>query len=80
MIEDSGARLFTKNVEKGPRRDRGDAAAAERRLTLVVAAVADRGQADDQSAAKVSNPRADHDAVFPPSDAHFHERPGVRKC
>lgn len=56
--------------------DGWDAAAAERRLTLVVTAVADRGQADDQPAAEVADARADHRSVFPPRDAHFDERSG----
>ena len=68
--------LFTENVQEGPSSDGGDAAAAERRLALVVAAVSDRRQADDQPAAKIPDPRADHRPVLPPSDAHFDERSG----
>lgn len=56
--------------------DGRDAAAAERHLTLVEAAVADRGQADDQPAAEVPDACADHRPVFPPCDAHFDERSG----
>lgn len=75
--DDSGAaRWFTENVEERSGGDGWDAAAAERRLTLVVTAVADRGQADDQPAAEVADARADHRSVFPPRDAHFDERSG----
>lgn len=52
------------------------AAAAEGRLALVVAAVADRGQADDQPAAEVADACADHRPVFPPRDAHLDEWSG----
>lgn len=63
-------------MEESSGRDGWDAAAAERRLTLVVAAVADRGQADDQPAAEVADACADHRPVFPPRDAHFDKRSG----
>lgn len=66
-------------MQEGPGGHRGDAAAAERRLALVVAAVADRGQADDQSAAKVPDAGVYHHAVFPPSDTHFDEGSGGEK-
>lgn len=63
-------------MEESSGGDGWDAAAAERRLALVVAAVADRGQADDQPAAKVADACADHCPVFPPCDAHFDKRSG----
>lgn len=61
-------------MEESSGGDGRDAAAAERRLALVVAAVAHRGQADDQPAAEVTDARADHHAVPLPCDAHFDER------
>lgn len=60
-------------MQEGPRSGGGDAAAAERCLALVVAAIADCRQTDDQSAAKISDPCIDHHAVFPPRNAHFDE-------
>lgn len=63
-------------MEESSGGDGRDAAAAERRLTLVVAAVADRGQADDQPAAEVADACVDHLPVLPPRDAHFDERSG----
>lgn len=68
-------------MQVGPSSDGGDAAAAKWRLALIVAAVADRGQTFDQSAAEISYPRIDHYAIFPPSNTHFNEgsRWGKRK-
>ena len=63
-------------MQEGPGGDGGDAAAAERRLALVVTAVDHRRQTDDQPAAEIPDPRADHRPVLPPSDAHFDERSG----
>lgn len=65
--------FFTENVQEGPGGGRGDVAAAERGFALVVAAVANRRQANDQSAAEIPDPSADHRPVFPPSDTHFDE-------
>ena len=78
-VKSRAAGLVTENVQEGPGSHRGDAAAAERRLALVVAAVADRGQADDQSTAKVPDAGVYHHAVFPPSDTHFDEGSGGEK-
>lgn len=66
-------------MQEGPGGDGGDATAAERCLTLVVAAVADRRQTDDQPAAEVSDPRVDHCPIFPPSNTHFDEGSGGEK-
>lgn len=71
--------LLTENMQEGPSSDSGDAAAAERCLTLIVATIADRRQANNQSAAKISDPRIDHDPVFPPSNTHFDKRSGREK-
>lgn len=65
--------FFTENVQEGPGGGRGDVAAAERGFALVVAAVANRRQANDQSASEIPDPRVDHRPVFPPSDTHFDE-------
>lgn len=65
--------FFTENVQEGPGGGRGDIAAAERGFALVVAAVANRRKANDQSAAEIPDPRVDHRPVFPPSDTHFDE-------
>lgn len=66
-------------MQEGPGSDCGDAAAAEWRLTLIVAAITDCRQADDQSAAEISDPCVDHYPVFPPSDTHFDEGSGGAK-
>lgn len=66
--------VFTENVQKGPGSGRGDVAAAERGFALVVATVANRRQANDQSASEIPDPRVDRRSVFPPSDTHFDER------
>lgn len=66
----------TENVEERSGADGPGAAAAERRLALVVAAVADRRQADDQPAAEVTDACVDHRPVLLPRDAHFDERSG----
>lgn len=66
-------------MQEGPGSDWGDAAAAERRLTLVVAAVADSRQADDQPTAEITDPCIDHYPVFPPSNTHFDEGSGGGK-
>lgn len=63
-------------MEESSGADGRGAAAAERRLALVVAAVADRRQADDQPAAEVTDAGVDHRPVLPPRDAHFDERSG----
>lgn len=63
-------------MEESSGADGRGAAAAERRLTLVVATVADRWQADDQPAAKVTDACVDHHPVFPPRDAEFDKRSG----
>lgn len=60
-------------MQEGPGGGRGDIAAAERGFALVVAAVANRRKANDQSAAEIPDPRVDHRPVFPPSDTHFDE-------
>lgn len=61
-------------MKVGPRSDWRDAAAAQWCLTLVVAAVADCRQTDDQPAAKIPNTCADHNSVFPPSYTHLDKR------
>lgn len=66
-------------MQEGPGSDWGDAAAAEWRLTLVVAAITDCWQTDDQSTAEISDPRIDHYPVLPPSNTHFDERSGGEK-
>lgn len=76
MFSRSERATVTENVEEGSGADGRGAAAAERRLALVVAAVADRGQADDQPAAEVTDACVDHHPVLPPRDAHLDERSG----
>lgn len=71
-----GDERLTQDVQEGSGGGRGDVATAQRRLALVVAAVADRRQADDQPAAEVPDPRVDQHPVLPPSDTHFDEGPG----
>ena len=78
-VKSRAAGLVTENVQEGPGSHRGDAAAAERRLALVVAAVADRGQADDQPRAKVPEAGVSPPPVFPPSDTHFDAGSGGKK-
>lgn len=67
---------LTEDMQEGPGGDRGDAAAAEGRFALVVATIADCWQANDQSAAEVSDPCADCRPVFPPSNTHFDKGSG----
>lgn len=67
---------LTQDVQEGAGGGRGDVGAAQRRLALVIAAVADRRQADDQPAAEIPDPRVDQHPVLPPSDTHFDEGSG----
>lgn len=76
MFSGSERATVTENVEESSGADGRGATAAERRLALVVAAVADRRQADDQPAAKVTDACVDHHPVLLPRDAHFDERSG----
>lgn len=67
---------LTQDVQEGPGGGRGDVGTAQRRLALVVAAVADRRQADDQSAAEIPDSRVDQRPVLLPSYTHFDEGSG----
>lgn len=71
--------ILTQHVQICPSGDRGGAAASERSFTFVVSAVSDQWTADCQTTAKVPEASVYQNAIFPPCNTEFNERPGDRR-